>query len=267
MKLDLLRFEGTKYYKVEKIKKIKHKADSRIIQEEFLLKMDKKRYSENKTVIDFEVVKYYDYENYVVLQKFLNLVRNRKVVYNEKGEYEGCLNEDKIVKEWENFSNNILEQLEKPTKQSLDDLLSKRKFLIGNRYVNEIDDIFRIFFPKIFGQDINTSVIYKEKIDNFVKDIEIPLFLSYSKEKEAGNIMKIVSVPKLDNVYFRRYDILRALGCDIELEMEEKFTYYYDNTILLDKRDYTIERSLLKIGGEINSEYSNFTKIYVERVR
>ena len=125
MKLDLLRFEGVKYYKVEKIKKIKYRADNRMIKEEFLLKTDKRQYSKNKTMINFEVIKYYDYENYIVLQKFLNLVRNRKVVFNENGEYEECLNENEIIKEWEDFSNNILGNLKKPTKESIYNLINK----------------------------------------------------------------------------------------------------------------------------------------------
>ena len=267
MKLDLLRFEGVKYYKVEKIKKIKYRADNRMIKEEFLLKTDKRQYSKNKTMINFEVIKYYDYENYIVLQKFLNLVRNRKVVFNENGEYEECLNENEIIKEWEDFSNNILGNLKKPTKESLYNLINKGKFLKGNRYVNEIDDIFRIFFPKIYGKDISQSVTYKESINNFVKDIEIPLILTYNKEKESESLVKVVSSFELDSVYFRRYDILRALGCDIELNMEEKFSYYYDNTILIDKETHAINKSLLKIGGKIDSEYLNYTKIYIEEVK
>ena len=103
MKFDLLRTIGKKIYRIKKIREVQMIDEKTRKVEDFILQVESEKIDSDKIVVNFEILKLLHTDNYIIEQKYYNLIRNRKVLFNLDGKYTDTLNKNEILTEWNKF--------------------------------------------------------------------------------------------------------------------------------------------------------------------
>ena len=268
MKLDLLRFEGVKRYRVKKIKEIGILDKTRKFKEDFLLEITVGKCDNEKIIVDFKVIEYDYFDNYVIVQKFLHLIRNRKVLLDKNGNYIKCINEDETMQEWKEFSKKIIKEAEIYPEQMRKNLKDMELGLKDGSIIKQTNDIYFLFFPEIYEKKVVDNIVeYNTSIDYFLGEINIPVKLKVEIIETKDSVI-LKSHHILDEIYFRQLEMQRMFQkCNIPVDYTiNEMKSYYDFTMSISKNDHWIEKGMVKIGGKIEGIYVNLTTLYIEEV-
>lgn len=266
MILELSKISGKRRYIVERIVKTNLGNKFQNTREEFLLEIEIRKSGENP-VIEFKVIEYYDFNHEIFQQVLLNSYRNRIVEFDKTGSYLRCLNTDEIMKKWEIISQKIKKDIINYTKNTDEAFKMAEKLLRNNKSLKLVPDIYSLFFPPIYGRNIENSYIYEENIKNFCGAIDMPLKVNSMLEYKNDKIY-ISSNAELDNVYFKQNILIDGLEyLDVKWDVNEKpLIPYYDYKLYLNRTDFLPEYGSVKIGGEIGGVISNCIDINIKGV-
>ncbi len=267
MKLDLLKTTGRKLYRIEKTKEAYMLEEKTKKKEEFILKVETELFGTEKIIVNFEIMKLLYSDNYIIEQKFYNLLRNRKVIFDLNGNYIDTLNKKEILEEWGKFSKLIKKEIENANKKTEKELEMMGEFLIHEKNITNSCDIFSIFFPKIYNKEFKSEIHYNDSLQYFFGPVDIPVKVRFQIDSLNDSI-KVSSNHEIDEVYFRKYEIKEVFEYNkIKVDYNKniiKSNFRYD--MLLDRENHILRKGEVELGGEIKNIYKNYTKLQIEEM-
>ncbi len=267
MKFDLLKTTGKKIYRIKKIREVQMIDEKAKKIEDFVLQIESEKNDSDKIIINFEILKLLHTDNYIIEQKYYNLMRNRKVLFNLEGKYIDTLNKNKILTEWDEFRELMSKDIENPNLKTEKEFELMRGFLVEEKYIVNSYDIFSIFFPKIYNKEFINEIYYNDSMEYFFGAVNIPVKVKVNVKNENENF-RISTTHDIDDIYFRKYEIKEVLEYNkINVDYNKNIIMsFFSYDLLFDKERHLLKSGEIELGGEIKDIYKNYTKFQIEEM-